>query len=172
MRVLASWSDYMSKYTASEIGEIIVGLIIILLFVGGGIFGGVTMIRTGSNNTPGIIACFAIPAVFICFLIHSILEERQFKLRNSRQFVMSFDTACDHRISDVDKNGFVTMEYYGKKYKYKVIRQASKNFTWAENHHTCHRTGYYLILEKTSDSQPPNYGHMAEMREKELKKKG
>lgn len=55
------------------------------------------------------------------------------------------------------------MEYYGKKYKYKVIRQVSKNFTWTENYHTCRRTGYYLILEKTSDNQPPNYGHMAEM---------
>lgn len=76
---------------------------------------------------------------------------------------LTLTEVCDHQISDVDKDGFVTMEYYGKKYKYKVIRQASKNFTWAEHYHTCRRTGYYSILEKTSDNQPPNYEHMTKM---------
>lgn len=155
-----------SNWSVDDIATTVVGIIYI-----GMVLFGVVMTLTGSSDFSSKIMAALVGVTFLVIIISSIAVEHRFKLKNSRQFVMSIDTAAGHDITKIDESGYVTMTYYGHQYRYKYIRTIYKDFTWAENHHTCHRRAYYYILEKETDSQPPYYGHMAEMREKELKKK-
>ena len=155
-----------SNWSADDIATTVIGII----FIGMVLFG-VAITLTGSSDFSGKIMAAIVGVTLLVTIVSAIIVEHRFKLRNSRQFVMSIDTAAGHDITKIDENGYVKMTYHGHQYRYKHIRTVYKDFTWAENHHTCHRRAYYYILEKETDSQPPYYEHMAKMREKELRKK-
>ena len=145
-----------------------IAVAILLFSIVGLIAFGILMVWTHTSNFETIAGFTFIGVAISYFILHEFFVERRFKLENSRQFVMKADTASYHKLSDkADKDGYVTMEYYGRKYYYRVIRIALKTFTWSENYHTVHDTRMYFIFEKKTDDQPPNYPHMARMREKE-----
>lgn len=81
---------------------------------------------------------------------------------------MKVSTAVDHDIKK-DGEGYATMTYYGKRYRYKVIRGVEHEYKYLHNYTTKYYTEHYFILEKLTDEQPPHYYEMKKMREKEQK---
>ena len=114
----------------------------------------------------GILLFFSpLIVIFIWVCIKEVINKKKFFLENSRQFIMSVDTADSHGIRK-EGDSQVSMEYYDKRYMYKCIRVVDKNFRYYGRHHR----RYYFILEKMTDEQPPHYSHTDEMRKKESNK--
>ena len=110
----------------------------------------------------GILSALFIPTIVIIYtIIHSYIERRNFRLENNRQFVMRLDTAIRHKLEKIDDTT-ISLIYNNKRYKYKVIRMPSRHFQFFHNHTIKHEVREYLILEKMTDEQPPNYAYMSE----------
>ena len=115
----------------------------------------------------GILLFFSpLIVAFIWVCIKEAINKKKFFLENSRQFVMRVDTADSHGIRK-EGDSQVSMEYYGKRYKYKCLRVVDKSFEYPYGKW---HTRYYYILEKMTNEQPPHYSHMDEMRKKESNK--
>ena len=117
---------------------------------------------------PIAVLLVAIPlaGIFIWAHIEVKKDEEKFKLENSRQFIMKFSTAKEHSLLEAE-NGYVTMVYGKKRYKYKIIRIVDKKYNHIHNYSANYYTVHYFVFEKISDEQPPHYYEMKMMKEKE-----
>lgn len=80
---------------------------------------------------------------------------------------MRYETAIYHKIQYVNNdNKRVSLEYSGKRYYYKVIGRFTRNYSRPSGagYLTSYETREYWQLEKETDSQPPNYAYMKEMK--------
>ena len=81
---------------------------------------------------------------------------------------MRHETAIYHKIQYVNNdNKRVSLEYSGKRYYYKVIGRFTRSYSHPSGagYLTSYETREYWQLEKETDSQPPNYAYMKEMKD-------
>lgn len=119
-------------------------------------------------NGASIIAVVAIPLIIIIVALVYYCADKKVQPKNSRQFIMKHETAIYHKIKYVNKDkDRVSLEYGGKRYYYKVIGRFARKYSYPSGagYLTSYETREYWQLEKETDSQPPNYAYMKEMKD-------